>query len=73
MTDIYTEATNLFPSLAKYRKLIVAWLSTTAPFVIFLTTATHSAAEIIPAAVAYVLANFGVYAVPNAPGTATKR
>lgn len=67
MNDAYTEATALFPKLGRYRKLIVALLATTAPLVIFLTTAPHSAAEIVPAVLAWLLANFGVYRIPNEP------
>lgn len=72
MPSPYDEATGLFPALGKYRKLILSVLVTAAPLVLFLTTSTHSAKEIIPACVAYVLANFGVYAVPNDPPAAAK-
>jgi hypothetical protein len=67
MPDVYTEATGLFPVLAKYRKLVVSVLVTAAPLVIFLTSAAHSPAEVLAACVGFVLANFGVYQVPNAP------
>lgn len=67
MNDTYTEATALFPKLGKYRKLIVALLATTAPLLIFLTAAPHSAAEIVPAVIGWGLANFGVYRIPNEP------
>lgn len=67
MTDVYGEATGLFPSLAKYRKLIVAVLATAAPLVIFLVTAPHSTAEVVGACAGYVLANFGIYRIPNEP------
>jgi len=67
MPDPYTEAEVLFPRLARYRKLIVALVATTAPLVIFLTTASHSPAEIIGACLGYLLANFGVYRIPNEP------
>lgn len=66
--DTYDEATALFPKLGKYKKLIVSLLGTTAPFVIFLTSATHSAAEIVPATFLYVLTNLGVYQLPNSEG-----
>jgi hypothetical protein len=74
MPDVYDEASALFPALAKYRKLIVSVLVTAAPLVIFLASAAHSPAEILAACVGYVLANFGVYQVPNAssPAKATK-
>jgi hypothetical protein len=66
MPDTYDEATALFPKLGKYKKLIVSLLGTTTPFVIFLTSSVHSAAEIIPASLLYLLTNFGVYQLPNA-------
>jgi hypothetical protein len=65
MTDPFSEATSLFPQLGRYRKLVVSLLSTAAPLVIFLVSAPHSAGAIVAASVAYVLANFGVYRVPN--------
>ena len=67
MTDPYTEATALFPVLARYKKLCVALLGTTAPFVIFLTSGSHSPQEIVAASVGYVLTNFGVAAATNKP------
>lgn len=67
MTDSYDEATALFPVLAKYKKLCVALLGTTAPVVIFLTSGSHSPAEVVAAGVGYVLTNFGVAAVTNKP------
>lgn len=65
MTDPYTELTALVPKLGRFRKLIVALLATTTPLVIFLTSEPHSAAEIVPAVLGYLLANFGVYRIPN--------
>lgn len=65
--DTYDEATALFPKLGRYKKLAVSLLGTTAPFVIFLTSATHSPAEIVTAGVGYLLTNFGIYRLPNAP------
>jgi hypothetical protein len=73
VSDVFDEASALFPALAKYRKLIVSILVTAAPLVIFLTTAAHSPAEVIAACVGFVLANFGVYQVPNAPAAARRR
>lgn len=65
--DTYDEASALFPKLGRYKKLVVALLGTTAPFVIFLTSAPHTSAEIVAASVGYLLTNFGVYKLPNAP------
>jgi hypothetical protein len=63
--DTYDEATALFPFLGRYKKLIVSLLGTTTPFVIFLTSAPHSPAEILAATFGYLLTNFGVYQLPN--------
>jgi hypothetical protein len=67
VSDVYTELTALFPKLGRYRKLAVAIVSTAAPFVLWLLSGPHTAAAIIAASLAFVLANFGVYRVPNSP------
>lgn len=63
----YDEATRLFPKLGRYRKLIVSLLSTTTPFVVWLVSAPQTPAAIVAASFGYLLANFGVYRLPNAP------
>jgi hypothetical protein len=65
MSDTFTELTNLIPSLGKFRKLIVTFLGTTAPFVVYLTSGPLSADTIVAASLAYVLLNFGVYETKN--------
>jgi hypothetical protein len=67
MPDVYTELTGLFPSLARYRKLAVSLISTATPFVLWLLSGPHTAAAIVAASLGYLLANFGVYRLPNAP------
>lgn len=67
MTDTYDEASALFPTLARYKKLVVALLGTTAPLVIFLTSGSHSPAEVIAASAGWLLTNFGVARVTNKP------
>jgi membrane protease YdiL (CAAX protease family) len=67
VSDVYTELTGLFPFLARYRKLAVAIVSTATPFVLWLLSGPHTTAAIVTAACALVLANFGVYQVPNSP------
>lgn len=65
MTDTYDEASNLWPGLARYKKVIVSFLGTTVPFVIFLAEQPRSFAQIVAASGGYVLTNFGVYRVTN--------
>lgn len=65
MTDSYDEATALWPKLGRYKKFIVSLTVSTVPFVIFLTSATHSASEVVAASAGYVLLNLGVRQVPN--------
>jgi hypothetical protein len=65
--DTYTEATSLFPKLGRYRKLVVSLLTTATPFVIWLVSSPQSAAAIVAASLGFVLANFGVYKIPNEP------
>lgn len=67
MSDTYSELEGLFPFLSRYRKLAVSLISTAAPFVIWLLSGPQSAVAIIGAAVGFVLANFGVYQLPNSP------
>lgn len=64
MTDTFTELSRLVPSLAKYRKLIAALVTTSIPFVVFLLD-PHSAQEIVAASGAFILTNLGVYGVSN--------
>jgi hypothetical protein len=73
VSDVYTEATALFPFLARYRKLAVAIVSTATPFVIWLLSGPHAAVAIVAASLGFLLANFGVYQVPNAPKLAAAR
>ena len=58
-------AIELWPSIGKYKKLIVALLGTTAPFVLFLTESPKSFGAIFAASVGYFLTNFGVYQASN--------
>lgn len=67
MSDTYTELEGLFPFLARYRKLAVSLISTAAPFVIWLLSGSHTAVAIVAASLGFLLANFGVYQVPNSP------
>lgn len=64
--DTFDEAAALFPSIAKYKKLAVSLVGTTGPFVVYLLESAHSPADIVTAATAYVLLNFGVYEANNA-------
>lgn len=66
MPDTYDEASSLFPFLAKYKKLAVSLLGTTAPLVIFLTSSPQPAGAVIAACVGWVLTNFGVKQATNA-------
>lgn len=61
----FEAAAELWPSIAKYKKLTVALLGTTAPLVLFLSEGPKSFPEIVAASVGYVLTNFGVYRVTN--------
>lgn len=65
MTDTFTELTKLVPKFGKYRKLAAAVVTTTIPYLVFLTSAAHSAPDIIEATGAYLLVNLGVYGVSN--------
>lgn len=65
MTDTYDEAASLWPGLARYKKLIVALVGTTAPLVLFLAEQPRSVQQILAASVGYVLTNFGVYRATN--------
>lgn len=69
MTDTYTELEALFPFLARYRKLAVALITTTTPFVIWLLSGPHTAVAIVAASLGYLAGNFGVYQLPNDPVT----
>lgn len=63
--NFYDSLVELFPKLAPYRKVIVAFLVATAPFVLWLTAAPHTASEIVGWSAAYLLSLFGVYEVEN--------
>lgn len=67
MPDPYAEASSLFPFLAKYKKLVVSLVGTTAPLVIFLTSGPQPAPAVIAACVGWVLTNLGVEHVTNKP------
>jgi hypothetical protein len=67
MSDVYTELTALWPSLGRYRKLAVSILSTATPYVIWLLSGPHTAVAIVAASLGFLLANFGVYRLPNDP------
>jgi hypothetical protein len=64
-TSTASEAVRLWPAVARYRKLAVAFVGTTGPFVAYLLAEAHSAADIAGAATAYLLVNLGVYGVSN--------
>ncbi len=66
MTDSYDEAASLFPFLAKYKKLVVSLVGTTAPLVIFLTSGPQSAPAVVAACVGWALTNLGVERATNA-------
>jgi hypothetical protein len=63
----YSELSKLYPKLKRYRKLIVTFLGTTAPFITWLAAGPQPADAIVAASLAYVLLNFGVYEAKNDP------
>ncbi len=65
-TGTYDEAATLWPFLARYKKLIVSLVGTTAPLVIFLTSGPQPAPAIVAACTGWVLTNLGVERVSNA-------
>lgn len=61
----FDEAAKLWPVVSKYKKLLVSLVGTTGPFVVYLLAGSHTAAEYVSSATAYVLLNFGVYEAKN--------
>lgn len=61
----FDEAARLWPKIGKYKKLIVAAVSATTPFVAWLLAGPHPASEIFAWSSAYVLSLFGVYESKN--------
>lgn len=66
MSSTFDEAARLWPKLARYKKLCVAAVTATAPFVAWLIAGPHTASEIFGWSTAYVLSLFGVYEAKNA-------
>lgn len=63
--SVFDELAKLVPVLRKYKKLAVAFVLTTAPFVAWLTAGPHPASEIVAWSTAYVLGLFGVREAKN--------
>lgn len=59
--------TPVSPALAKIRKLVVSLVTTGAALGTWLATEDHTAAELVAAAVGFVVANYGVWKATNAP------
>lgn len=63
--SVFSEAAKQWPGIARYKKLCVAVLLATSPFVAWLTAGPHSGSEVVAWSTAYVLGLFGVYESRN--------